>query len=82
MGSLFDDLTLAHDDDLVGVHDCRQAMGDHDHSLLLLLEERVKSLLDLMFAFGIERAGSLIEEQDARLADESTSDGDTLLLAT
>ena len=82
MRALLDNLALAHDNDLVGVHNCRQAMSDHDHGLLLLLQESVQSLLDLVFALGIECTSGLIEEQDARLADESTSDSDSLLLTT
>ena len=82
MRSLLNNLTLAHDDDLVCGHDGRQAMRDHDHRLLLLLQESVQSLLDLVFAFSIECTGGLIEKQDARLADEGASDSDSLLLAT
>lgn len=39
-------------------------------------------MLDLKLALGVEGTGSLIEEEDARLANEGASDSNPLLLAT
>ena len=82
MCSLLDNLSFTHDDNLVSVDDRAEPMGDDNDSLLLFIEQGVKSLLNLMFTLSIEGAGSLIEEQDSRLADESTGDSDSLLLTT
>ena len=82
VSTLLDDLSFTHDNDLVRVNDRAEPMGDDNDSLLLFVEQGVKSLLNLMFTLSIEGAGSLIEEQDSRLADESTGDSDSLLLTT
>ncbi len=41
----------------------------------------IKRILDQPFAFGIERAGGLVEQQDRRIAQHRTGDGKPLLLA-
>lgn len=80
--TLLDDITLAHADDLVSGDNCAQSMRNHDHRLLLLLEQSAQSLLYLVLTVGIECTRSLIQEQDAGSADKRASNCDTLLLTT
>ena len=82
MGTFLDDLTLPHHNDLVSIDDRAQPVGDHDNSLLLFFKKLVEGLLDLELALGVQSTGRLVEEQDARLADQGTCNRDSLLLAT
>ena len=41
MGTLLDDLTLTHNNDLVSSNDRTQSVGDDDHSLLAFLEQLI-----------------------------------------
>jgi len=80
--ALLNDVTLAHADDLVGGDDRAQSMRNHNHRLLLLLEQSAQSLLHLVLTVGVESARSLVQEQDAGAADERASNSDALLLTT
>ena len=82
MSTFFHDLSLLEHDDLVSVANGRESMGDDDASLLTLCHECVESLLDLMLAFSVQCAGSLIKEDDFRLANESSCDSNALFLTT
>ena len=42
----------------------------------------VQSVLDNTFTLSVESRGGLIEQENTRIGDDSTSDGNTLLLAT
>src|SRR5437868_6688343 len=44
--------------------------------------EPVERFLDQPLAFGVERRGRLVEQQDRRLAQQGAGDGDALALAT
>jgi hypothetical protein len=70
---------VVEDDDLVGVADGRQAVGDRDRRPAL--REAVERLLDESLGLGVERAGRLVEDQDRRVAEDRASDRDPLLLA-
>ena len=61
-----------------------QSVGNHDHCnlLSLLLLDFVDRLLDLGLALRVKSAGSLIEDKDLRLLDQSPSDCNSLLLTT
>ena len=64
MRSLLDNIALTHADDLVSADDCTESVSDHDHCLLLLLEQSVQGLLDLVLTVSVECAGGLVEEKD------------------
>jgi len=81
MGSLLDHHALLHHYDFVSIDDCAQPVGDHDNGLLLILEKLVKSLLDLELTLCVQGTRGLVEEQDAGLADQGTSNRNPLLLA-
>ena len=82
MGSLLDDVALAHADNLVSADDCAESVSDHDYCLLLLLEQSVEGLLDLMLTVSVECASSLVKEKDSWSTHKGSGNGNTLLLAT
>ena len=81
MGTLLDDMTLTHDDDLVSSDNSAQSMGDDNHSLLAFLEQRIQRFLYLMFTLGVQCARGLIQEQDAWFANQGSSNSYALLLS-
>ena len=78
-----DELTFLHDNDLVGFSHSGESMSNHngrDRAQLLL--HLIDGLLDLGLIDLVEGAGGLIEDQDAWLLEEGTSEGNSLLLTT
>ncbi|KGQ05651.1 hypothetical protein BBAD15_g9081 [Beauveria bassiana D1-5] len=57
----------------------RQTMRHHDHGAAA--SRALKRRLDEALALRVERAGRLVEEQDAGLANQRARNGDALLLA-
>ena len=55
-----DDLAVVDDDNLVGIPDRAQAVGDNDDGLATI--ERVEVLHDGPLVVGIERVGGLVKE--------------------
>ena len=76
-----DDLAVAHGDDAVGVGGDVGLVGDDDDGDALLAVERHQRLHDLVRGAGVEIAGRLVGEQQARSVDQGPRDGDALLLA-
>src|SRR5947209_2461435 len=74
-----DDLAAVEDDDLVGVSDGREAVGDRDRRAAL--GQPVERLLYGALGLGVERARRLVEDQDGRVAQDRAGDRDALLLA-
>ena len=65
--------------DAVGVHDGRKPVRDHDGGAALAqFRDR---LLHVIFGFGIERGGGLVEQDDRRIFDQRARDRDALTLA-
>ena len=64
MCAILGDGTFFEDDNGIGIFDGTQSVRDDHHGLrnLLVLENLVESLLDLVFGFGIEGRGCLVEE--------------------
>ena len=81
MGAFLHDLTLLQHDNLVGVPDRRKPVSDDNAGLLSIGNELIQSFLHLMFAFSIESAGSLVEQNHFGFADQGPGYGDPLLLS-
>ena len=79
MRAALDDLALVEDDDLVGVDDGRQAVGDHQRRAVG--GDPVERRLDLALGVDVEGRGRLVEDQDRRRLQHRAGDGDALLLA-
>jgi hypothetical protein len=79
MGTALDDSTTLEDDDLVGTNDRRQAVSDDDGGSTL------HQLRDGVANGGlrgcVEVRRRLVEYEDARVGQQSPSDGDALPLA-
>jgi len=82
VSSSFDNITLLHDDNLVGVDNGTESMSDNDDSKHFFFKQLVESFLHLVLALSIQSASSLVKKQDSRSSDEGTSDCNSLLLAT
>jgi len=54
MGATLLDLSMLHDEDLVGVFDGAESMGDNDNGLLSCVDQLVKRLLYLMLALCVQ----------------------------
>ena len=79
VGALFDDAAFFHDDDDVGVANRGQAVRDDEGRAALA--QGVHGLLDVHLGAGIDRRGGLVEDEQRRLSQEGTRDGDELALA-
>ena len=76
--ALGDPAAIEHDD-LVGIDDGRQAMGDHHGGAAAA--HLFQRALDLLLGAGVERAGRLVEQQDVRVLQDGAGDRHPLLLA-
>src|SRR5690554_6236675 len=79
MVALFNNLPVIHHDDPVGGADGGKAVSDDDSRAVL--HQAVKRILDQLFAFGIQRRRSFIEQQDRCLAQQGAGYGNALALA-
>src|SRR5215468_3416446 len=66
-------------DDAVGRPDRRQPVGDNEHRPAARDLRHV--LMDDALALVVERAGRLVEDQDARIGHQGAGNGDALALA-
>src|SRR4051812_43932875 len=74
-------LTIAHANDAFGPGSDVVFVRYHDDRLACDVEPN-EHLHDLVAGFRIEIASRLVRENDVRIIDQSTGDGDALLLAT
>ena len=72
-------LPLVHHDDPVRLPHRAQAVRDDDHRAALA--DRRHVALEDRLALVVERAGRLVEDQDARIGEQRAGDGDALALA-
>ncbi len=66
--------------DAVGAANGAQAMRNHQHGAAL--HQVPEGFLDQRFAFGIERGGGFVEDEDGRILQDRAGNGDALALAT
>ena len=78
MRAFLDDPALVHHHDAVGGADRRQAVGDDDRRAML--HQPVERVLDQPLAFGVERGGRFVEQQQRRIAQQRAGNGDALAL--
>ena len=79
MGALVDDPALIHHQDAVAGQHRGEAMRDHERGAVA--HQFFQRGLHQRFAFGIQRRGRLIEQQQRRVAQDRARDGDALALA-
>ena len=78
MVAVLDEAAALDGDDAVGAAHGREAMGDDQHGAAL--RDLAHVLLDDALALIVERAGRLVENENARVGDEGAGDGDALAL--
>ena len=80
VGAVADQAAIFHEQDLVGAADLREAVGDQQRGAPF--EDTTHGALDLIFGVAVDRAGRVVEHQDAWIAEKGAGDGDALTLAT
>ena len=78
MGAALLDAVAVHDDDLVGVFDGGQAVGNHDGGAVFA--QLVQRILDVVFSHVVQRRGCLVENQNRWILQKDAGNRDTLLL--
>src|ERR1700722_16652745 len=73
-------LTLIEYHDLIAVDQRRKPMGDDDHGPAARDAQQVG--VDQRLAFRVERAGRLVQDQDARIGNQGPGNRQALLLPT
>jgi len=70
MGTDLADLAFIEDNDLIGLADSGEAMGDNDGATAG--DQLIDGLLDELFGFGIDGRGGLIQYQDGGIVQKGT----------
>ena len=79
VGPLFHDPPVLQHDNLVGVANGRQTMGDDDSRSTD--HQPLQGLLDQHLGFGIDRGRCLVQDQDGGISQHRSGDGQPLPLA-
>ena len=79
MSPVLGNATAFQHQNLVGVHDCRQAMCHHDYGVLA--GERCNDLADCGFACGVHIARRLVKHIDGRVVQQGAGHAHALALA-
>ena len=79
VGAELGDAAVDEDGDLVGVAGGGDAVGDEDGGAAL--HDLAQAGEDLLFGVGVDGGERVVEDEDARVADEGAGDGGALLLA-
>ena len=77
VGALLDDLSVIHDENLVGLLDGGQAVGNRDDRLAA--RKLRNGLLDEVLVFGVDARGRLIEDDNGRVLEDGPRDGRALI---
>jgi len=80
--ALLDDLTVLENHNLVGILDGTESVGNDDDGLASLVNQLIESSLDLEFRLSVKGRSSFIKENDVRVANESSGNSHSLLLAS
>ena len=79
MSPALDDAAFLHDDNEVGVFNCRQAVGDDEGSPST--HQSVHGFLDYDLSSCVDAGSSLVEYEHRRVLDHGPGNGEKLLLA-
>ena len=80
MCALFDDPAFVEDDDLIGLEDGVEAVGNGDDSASL--HEFAGGFFEQGFGFRIERRCGFVEDEDGRVFEKGAGEGEALGLST
>lgn len=73
------DLAVFYDDNLVGFQNRAEPVGENEGGPIF--HQAFHGVLDEAFAFGVERAGGFVEDEETRVFQDRAGDGDALPLA-
>src|ERR1044071_5287378 len=76
--SALDDSAAVEYENDIGVNDRRQTMRDHEHRPIG--EKSIDSFLNESLRFGVERRCRLVENENRRIDQEGSCDGEALAL--
>ena len=79
MGALFDDATVVEDDDVVGFEDGVEAVCDGNDGSTL--HDAAGGFFEQGFGLGVEAGGGFVEDEDGRVFEEGSGEGETLCLS-
>ena len=79
VGALFDNLSLFEEDDAIGIPYGREAVSDDEGGAVF--HKALQCLKNQRLGLGVEGAGWLIENQNRRVLEQSTSNGQALAFA-
>ena len=79
MCALFDDFAFVEDDDLVGLKDGVEAVGNGDGGASV--HQLACRFFEQGFGFGVECGGGFVENQNRRVFEESAGEGEALGLS-
>ena len=79
MGTTLDDVSLLQDHDAVTVAYCGKSVGDHKGRPAF--HQLIHTILYKLFGTGINGAGGLVQNQDGRVCNGCTGNGEKLPLA-
>ena len=79
MAAAFDDAALVENDDLVGVHQRAQPVGDDDHGALL--DDVLEGGADAPFGRGVDGGRRIVEDQHRAVDHDAAGDREALALA-
>lgn len=82
MVALLDNFTVLENHNLVGILDGTESVSNDDNGLASMFDQLIESSLDLEFRLSIKGGSSFIKENDVRVADESSGNSHSLLLAS
>ena len=78
VGALFNNITFIHHQNLVGIFNRRQTMSNDKTGAVL--QQATHGALNEQLGTSIDRTGRLVQNENLRVADESTGNGEQLLL--
>jgi len=79
VGADLDNAALMEDNDLIGLVDGRESVGDDDGGAAQ--HECVEAALDGFLCFAVEGTSGLIEDDHGRIFQEDAGDGEALSLS-
>ena len=79
MAAAFGDAAAFEDEDLVGVADGGEAVGDDEARAVF--HQMVEGFLDETLGGGVNTGGGFVEDEDRRVFQEGTGDGEALFFA-
>ena len=79
MGSLLGHLSVLNDNQLIGIAEGGESVGDHNGGLST--GENAEGVLNQLFGFGIHGRGGFVQNQDLGITENGAGDGDSLPLS-